>query len=165
MIDWNYERYRTRDRLLDYDSSIVPPHPVSAGLPIIYPWENTNLTILSNQLYTIAQNNGFDGTLAQFLDFFAHGGGGIVVGTIATFPVTGKDSTLYLDSETDIVYYFKATTTEISPAVAEENKIVIAGTEIDEITHITTYFLYIPIRAMLIEDTILNSGDAAEYIG
>jgi len=81
-IDWNYERYRTRDLLLEYDATIMPPHPRAGGLAMIYPWgsdifdnivdmhipsrphtttlsmvypwENTSLSILNHQLYLIA---------------------------------------------------------------------------------------------------------------
>lgn len=40
ITDWNYERKRTRDRLIEYDFSIIAPTPHSAGLLFLYPWEN-----------------------------------------------------------------------------------------------------------------------------
>jgi len=40
------ERWRTRDRLLEYDESIMPLRPHSAGLSMIYPWENVTLLTL-----------------------------------------------------------------------------------------------------------------------
>ena len=79
ITDMNSHRRATRDLLLEYDSNIMPPHPRAAGLNyvynwldsnaapdetygvppmpttsemhMIYPWENTNLGILSSQLY------------------------------------------------------------------------------------------------------------------
>lgn len=47
-LDWNYERYRTRDRLIEYDFDLIAPFPHSAGLPIIYPWENVFIEQLKN---------------------------------------------------------------------------------------------------------------------
>ena len=42
--DWNYERYRTRDLLLEYDKAIMPPRPRAAGLSNVYSWGSTILT-------------------------------------------------------------------------------------------------------------------------
>ena len=98
IIDRNSTRRATRDLLLEYDSTIMPPHPRAAGLsyvynwlesnkapdedtdmppmPIqnniqmIYPWEQTNLGILSNQLYIIAANSGYTGTYEEFKTYF-----------------------------------------------------------------------------------------------
>lgn len=157
-LNWNHERWRTRDRLLEYDFSIVPAQPHSAGLSMVYPWENTTLTLLSYQLYEIAKTNGFFGTFETFLSRFGSNDGLIVKGTIDTFPVPGDSTNLYMDSETGIVYYFKSTDETVLPDIAAAIGAVIVGSEG------TTTYLYIPIRALLIDDTILNCGDAAEYI-
>lgn len=157
-LNWNFERWRTRDRLLDYDFSIVPAAPHTAGLSMVYPWENTALSMLSYQLYEIAKNNGFFGDLETFLARFGSNDGHIVEGTIETFPVPGNTTDLYLDVETGIVYYFKSTDGTVLPDAA-----AIIGAEIVGSEGTTTY-LYIPIRALLIEDTILDCGTAAEYI-
>ena len=157
-MNWNYERWRTRDRLLEYDFSIVPPAPHSAGLSMIYPWETNFLSLLSYQLYEIAKDNGFFGSLETFLSRFGSNDGFIIKGTIATFPVPGDSTNLYLDIETGIVYYFKATDRPVLSDIAMAIGAEIVGHE-DVIT-----YLYIPIRALLIEDTILDCGDAAKYI-
>lgn len=154
------ERWRTRDRLLEYDSNIMPPRPHSAGLSMIYPWENINLTNLAKAIYQIAINHGFTGTENNFWEKFTIGTGTIVTGIVATFPVPGEEDTLYLDLQTDILYYFKETTSFITPTEAIQYGIEIVGISQDN----STQYLYIPIRAMLMEDTILNCGDAAEYI-
>lgn len=151
------ERWRTRDRLLEYDTSIMPPHPRTAGLSIVYPWENVNLNMLSHAIYQLALNHGFDGDEEFFWNKF-NNAATIITGTVATFPVPGEEDTLYLDLVTDILYYFKSTTAAITPAEAALHGIEIVGT-----SGATTY-LYIPVRAMLMEDTILNCGSAAEYI-
>ena len=58
-IDWNEERYKTRDRLLDYN--FIPYSIISstATLPRIYPWENIELGILSKQILEIAKQNSY----------------------------------------------------------------------------------------------------------
>lgn len=60
------ERWRTRDLLLEYDSHIMPPRPRTAGLGMIYPWENISISSLIKQLFMIAAENGFLGTEADF---------------------------------------------------------------------------------------------------
>lgn len=182
MKTWNRERKRTRDRLLEYNFAIVPPHPhsggivlpypeesnlISIGIPYlsngtissVYPWENTTLTMLSHQLYTIAVQNGYSGTEESFLASFGNASEKeVIVGLLENFPVPGNTTHLYLDRDTGILYYFKATDSPIMEAVAEQMGIVIAGTS-DNLT-----YLYIPVRALPIENLIYDCGDAAEYI-
>lgn len=192
-LDWNIERYRTRDRLIEYDISIMPLYPHSGGIALpypyenknimltipdiiaetelhtVYPWENYQLHILSHQLYTLVKENGFDGTEQQFLNKFSNldtaTENTIIVGTISTFPQQGEETSLYLDKETGVLYYFKSTTNIIDSESMEQKGIIIVGqTTIEDTQEIVTY-LYIPVRALLQEDIILNSGDASEYIG
>lgn len=157
-IDWNYERYRTRDLLLEYDTNIMPPHPRAGGLAIIYPWgssfldnvvdnsipskphtttlsmiypwENTSLNMLMQQLYLLAVQNGFEGTLDDFKALFTSyvGARSIMFATYSNFPEVGTDSKLYFDLEEKILYYW-------------DND-------------------YIPVNAMIIANTILNGGEA-----
>lgn len=185
--DWNYERKRTRDRLLEYDKSIMPLYPHSGGIAIpypreaenvtisipeiiaevqlnvIYPWENYSLPMLSHQMYLISRENGFTGTETQFLKKFGSLNtiteNNVIVGTIETFPIEGDSNALYLDKETGILYYFKIIESTINQEAAINIGAIIKNEE-DEMT-----FLYIPVRALLIEDTILNCGDASEFIG
>lgn len=155
MKTWNRERKRTRDRLLEYDFSIVPPTPHSAGLPFIYPWENISTMQLAAQFKQIAEQYGYTGSLEELFSKFANGV--IISGTINTFPIAGNTQNLYLDTQTDILYYFKTTNT-INYDAAEQAGAVIVNTEQNEIS------VYIPIRALLIENIILSCGDASEYI-
>lgn len=53
-LNWNKERFRTRDRLLEYDSMIMPLMPHSAGLSVVYPWEDILFSGLAHQLFLIA---------------------------------------------------------------------------------------------------------------
>ena len=191
--DWNYERYRTRDRLIEYDGAIMPLYPHSGGIAVpyprededilltvpdiiaqaqlktIYPWENYQLNILSHQLYMIAQDNGFNGTEHQFLTKFGNIGAPtentVIVGTLATFPLPGEESVLYLDKETGILYYFKSTTHTVYTEIAAKIGAAIVGQSVIEDTQEIVTYLYIPVRALLIENTILDCGDASEYIG
>ena len=157
-LNWNRERWRTRDLLLEYDTAIMPPHPRAGGLAtvypwgsayydnvidysvpkmphvarlsMIYPWENTSLNILNHQLYLIAVQNGFDGTEDDFKELFRGyvGPRSIMFATYDAFPETGITDKLYFDLETKILYYWN-----------------------DE---------YIPVNAMLIAETALNGGEA-----
>jgi len=153
--DWNYERYRTRDRLLEYDPHIMPPRPHSAGLAyiypleenptasipitdnvdmsIIYPWENNSITILANELWRLAAATGYEGEKNTFINnfgaYYNTHESSIIFGTLATFPSIGSNNYLYFDTDTKILYHWNE----------------------DE---------YEPINAMLIVDTILNGGDA-----
>jgi len=151
------ERWRTRDLLLEYDSHIIPPKPRTAGLgniyswgatvptdegtltipipiqqniSLIYPWENTSLSIFSNQLYKVALINGFVGTEKEFLDRFVNyvSDKQIIFENYDNFPVYGSTSKLYFDQVEKILYYW-------------DNE-------------------YIPVNAMLITNTIVNGGEA-----
>lgn len=175
-LNWNRERWRTRDRLIEYDFSIVPPHPHSAGipfvypmedmdlspmlpleinnsdLPIIYPWEEMHTALIEREIYLIARKNGYDGTPEQLWDIFS-AEGFVISGTIETFPVPGNPKNLYLDEETGVLYYYRELIGAPNYEAIEAVGAVIVGTGI-----------YIPVRALLMEDTILNCGNAAEYI-
>ena len=157
MKTWNKERKRTRDRLLEYDFNIVPPHPHSAGLSIVYPWENMQLYQLEYQIYTLAQNNGYNGTMEDLWNVFSKYGY-IISGTISTFPLPGDTKNIYFDTETGIIYYFKISETINNEALESTGAVATAAND-------GTFYVYIPVRALLIEDTILNCGDASEYIG
>lgn len=82
----------------------------------------------------------------------------LVIGTIATFPVPGLEHCLYLDRETDILYYFKAAAGAIAAQVAEQLGVFIAGQD-----GIYTY-IYIPVRALPLENLIFDGSDASAYI-
>lgn len=157
-IDWNHERRRTRDLLVEYDINIMPPHPRAGGLAIVYPWgssfldnvidmsipkqphttnlsmvypwENTSLNILSHQLYQLAVQNGFEGTYEDFTKLFTEyvGTRSIFFATYSEFPEQGISTKLYFDLEEKILYYWD-----------EE---------------------YIPVNAMLIANTRLDGGEA-----
>lgn len=160
ITDMNSNRRATRDLLLEYDSNIMPPHPRAAGLNyvynwldsnaapdetygvppmpttsemhMIYPWENTNLGILSSQLYALATNSGYTGTQQQFNTYFGyyleHSDKEILFDTFGNFPQVGSVNMLYFDLNDKILYYW-------------DNE-------------------YIPANAMLIANTILEGGEA-----
>lgn len=156
--NWNHERWRTRDLLLEYDSAIMPPHPRAGGLSMIYPWgsavydnvidmsiphnphtttlsmiypwENTSLNILNHQLYLLAVQAGFDGTEEEFKELFKGyvGPRSIMFATYSAFPAAGITDKLYFDLEEKILYYWDGE--------------------------------YIPVNAMLIAETRLDGGEA-----
>ena len=163
-FDWNRERRRTRDRLLDLQLTMLPPHPNNVELPIIYPWSNITRVEIERQLFSIVQAYGYTGTPEQFFSTFSNISSNIINGRVHEFPVPGVNNCLYLDKDTDILYCFKEVREYISPETAETMGAVIVGQFVDEETQNTITYLYIPIRSLLIADTILNGGDAAEYI-
>lgn len=154
-LDWNKQRYLTRDLLLEYDSRIMPPHPRAGGisqvypwgstyfdnvvdnfipssphtttLSMIYPWENTALNILNQQLYLIAVQHGFDGTIEDFNMLFTSyvGPRSIMFATYEQFPDTGIQDKLYFDLNEKILYYWD--NNEYNPI----NAMLIANTRID----------------------------------
>lgn len=48
----------------------IPPQPPKPQMPIIYPWETTNLYTLCMQLYELARNTGYTGTFDEFKSHF-----------------------------------------------------------------------------------------------
>ena len=48
----------------------VPPQPPKSQMPIIYPWETTNLYTLCMQLYELARNTGYEDTFEEFKSHF-----------------------------------------------------------------------------------------------
>ena len=160
MKTWNRERFRTRDRLLEYDTSIMPLTPTAgASMPMIYPWENASLAILSHQIFKLAQASGYTGP--EDLLFKRFDAGAIHhYSSLADFPVPGVEGDLYFDTTSQIVYYYVSTTNEIDAA-----KIALVGGAIVGYSVVSNEtYLYLPIRALPLEDIIFNSGDAAEYI-
>lgn len=158
--DWNHERRRTRDHLLEYDQAIMSPRPRTAGLAMIYPWENSSLSILQHQLFLIAQNNGYSGEEIDFLARFAQGNNssGVNTGTISTFPVPGAENQLYLDIETEVLYYFKIFTNEIQEEFINKYGIEVVGHADNAI------YAYIPVRALPMEPLFINCGSSTELI-
>ena len=152
MKTWNRERKRTRDRLLDYDFTFLWENPTeivtTLPMPVLLPE-----ALLEKSLYNLAVQHGFSGTLDNFWDTFSNSD--IYTGTLHTFPVPGNVHKLYLDTETDILYYFKSTTDTINTSVAERMGIFVIYNDNSQET-----YLYIPIRAMPAEDLIYDCGDA-----
>lgn len=152
-------RVRTRDLLLEYDPRIMPPHPRTAGLAMIYPWLNSNvadqgwvtlpipdteefkvvypwesigLSILSDQIYVLASNSGYHGTREEFHHYFG------------SYLETNRWEILF-ESFSNF------------PETGEQDKLYF---DLDE--NILYYWNneYIPVNAMLITNTILQGGEA-----
>lgn len=141
--DWNYERYRTRDLLLEYDKDIMPPRPRAAGLKIIYPWESIMLSNFIDQLYQVAVENGYSGTKDEYLSKNAEvlNANEIITGKLDSFPIPGNIENIYFDNEKAILYYYQFIEGEIdttSPKFADARIFI----DEDNNTH-----LYIPIES------------------
>lgn len=133
-LDWNIERYKTRDRLLEYDFNFYPAVIHNAGLPMIYPWENITLENFSQQLVEYVQK---------------YWNGTIINGLIDEFPVQGNEKDLYLDTNSEILYCFKSI--QAVDYDADSPKYLgarITERTIDDSGNEQIYF-YIPIKALL----------------
>lgn len=128
------DRRNTRDLLLEYDRTVVPPRPRQAGLLSVYPWEHAALAVFADQLYQIAANSGFAAGKDEFLNNFGSylEGKPIIYSNFIDFPETGEIGKLYFATDEKILYYWDSTE-------------------------------YKPVKATLIDNTILYSGDASEY--
>ena len=157
-LDWNRERYRTRDLLLEYDTAIMPARPRTAGLAMVYPWENLTLSTLKAQIIEIARQSGYNGSDEDFWNHFSNFSGEVHTGTLATFPTPGKETDLYLDTETNILYYFKIVNNNINTEA-----LILAGAEVVGTSDEATY-LYIPVRALPIEPLLLDCGSSTELV-
>jgi hypothetical protein len=103
------ERTRTRDLLLDYDKKIMLPKSYFVTcLKNIYPWENLPLSIFSQQLFSIAENSGFNGTKSDFLEKFGSffEKENIIFMNFNEFPNQGKIDKLYFALDEKILYYW-----------------------------------------------------------
>lgn len=150
-------RHRTRDLLLEYDSSIMPLHPRAGGLAMVYPWGNNNdsgnvmppfpdpsaieaiypwemqnLAIMGDWLFAFAAKSGYHGTRQEFYKYFGSyletNRQEIMFDEYNNFPTVGEQDMLYFDLDEKVLYYWN-----------EE---------------------YIPVNTMLITNTILNGGEA-----
>ena len=163
-LDWNRQRYRTRDRLYNVQGLDGLPtflEPTIAPIPL---YSNSHLNLLEKEIFEIARQNGFMGDNNSFWQKFS-AGNVHVLPTILDFPIQGIIGDLYLDQETDILYYFKSTTQIVYSDQAARIGAAIVGTHIIQNTTTTITYLYIPVRALPIENLIYDCGDAAEYIG
>ena len=152
-------RERTRDLLLEYDIRIMPPRPRAAGLAMVYPWLNSNMTsegwvtlpipdttefntvypwesvglnILGDQIYLLAARSGYTGTREEFHHYFG------------SYLENNKWEILFEEFDN-------------FPEVGEINKLYF------DLTDKILYYWngeYIPVNAMLITDTILQGGGA-----
>ena len=143
------ERKRTRDRLLEYD---LPLHPRAGGLAMVYPWEDNEKRVLKKQIYDIAVESGFNGSEHEFWNSFS--GGQIITGINPfDFPVPGSEKNLYVSESSGAVYCFRVMTIE-----AIEDNLPAGAIIVATVNNIA--YLYIPIRAALLENAILFGGEA-----
>jgi len=122
------ERWRTRDLLLEYDIPTLKPR--TAGLSMVYPWENMAISSLGHQLYIVAKQSGFTGNEQFFINNFGAflENRPIIYANFIDFPEEGEETKLYFDLDEKILYYW-------------DNE-------------------YIPVNAMLIANTTINGGEA-----
>jgi len=125
-------RKLTRDLLLEYNNNIMPPKPRAAGLGMVYPWENISLSNLTQQLYLIALQSGYTGTQNEFR---------------ANFGAYLQNKEIIFDNYDNF------------PEIGDNTHLYF---DLDE--KILYYWEneYIPINALLIENTILDAGSSTD---
>ena len=153
-LDVCKERWKTRD-LLDNQTQIATGGFISS-IESVYPWEELQQTQLEEMLYNIAKNNGYTGSIEDFGKHYASifAGGSVVKGSIEDFPFEGDAQNLYLDSKSDILYYYKVAS-QVNMELVNYVAAKVAGID-DE----GNYHLYIPIKAAIIENLIITGGGA-----
>ena len=62
-------RWNTRDLLLEAQNPTEPTTYISS-IKSVYPWENLEESYLMNQLFILMQNNGYEGTMEDFVKDF-----------------------------------------------------------------------------------------------
>ena len=129
-----HARRKTRDLLIEYDPAISPIRPRQAGLAIVYPWENQSMTVFAKQLFHFAAASGYTG---EESDFFANFGSFL-----------GAKSVIYANFAD-------------FPEEGETSKLYFALDE--KILYYWHNHEYKPVKATLIDNTIIYSGDASEY--
>lgn len=144
----NTERWKTRELLENNTSDGIP----FSNIKTVYPWENMQLSILSKQIYDIAKSNGYNKDEKEFWKKFSKDN--IIVDSLENFPPIGEKDTLYLDKNSGILYYFISTDGIIYKELADIlNTRIISS---DELSSENITNLYIPIKAMPIENLILG---------
>lgn len=113
-LNWNLERFRTRDRLLEYGYCLCPPIPHHDG------WEDISLNKLNHQLYLLALQNGFVGTEDEFNNmFFSYiNNKDVIFALYQDFPEEGATDKLYFDLDEKILYYYSEPLHKYIPANA-----------------------------------------------
>ena len=131
-IDWNHERHRTRDLLLEYADFNFLPQPLGPESDIVYPSGHTIFGGLDTYLYQLAKKSGYTDTEENFKlhfgEYLMQNSQQIVYDLYVNFPEIGSKNKLYFDLNDKILYYW-------------DND-------------------YIPVNALLIANTILEGGDA-----
>lgn len=99
MFDWNQERRKTRNRLLEYGYGIPAPIPITT---------EESLESLSHKLYLIAKNNGFTEAEEDFIKLFSGtmNNKQVLFASFSTFPQMGDQNVLYFDIDEKILYYW-----------------------------------------------------------
>ena len=106
-LDMCKERWNTRDLLLDAENP-EPPVTYVSSIRAVYPWESMQEAFLAGQLYEIAKQSGYTGTIEDFNDKFGKTleEKTIFYSSINNFPVEGELHKLYFDINTKILYYW-----------------------------------------------------------
>lgn len=147
-LDMNKDRWKTSTLTLDTNQ-----YQAANNIQTVYPWENIQNSQLAKQIYNIAKLYGnTDPTKEEFWTSISKKT--IVIDTLENFPLVGDEDTLYFDKNGGVLYYFVSTTNIVYTELAEAVGAIIETNDEEQIT-----YLYIPIKAIPIENLILGGGE------
>ena len=144
-LDMDKNRWKTSALTLDTNN-----YQVANNIQTVYPWENMQLSILSDQIYKLAQKYGYNKDKETFWKKFSEGT--IIFENLEDLPAIGDENKLYLDKKSGTLYYFTTTTNIIYHELADAVGAIVQENE-------TVTNLYIPIKALPIENLIIGGGD------
>lgn len=149
-LDMNKDRWATASLTLDTNK-----YQMANNIQTVYPWEKIQRSQLKQQLYELAKDYGYTGTEDDFMMRFI--GGVIITVYNKDFPIPGDSTSLYFETSKEILYYFKQTTEEVDEQVASAVGAIIVDIETE--AGVTTTSLYIPVKAMPVENLIIHGGE------
>ena len=152
-LDMDKDRWATAQLTLNTNN-----YQAANNIQTVYPWENAQLTILAQQIYKIAQNAGYTEDIQSFYNQFNEGT--VIITNLEDLPPIGNSNKLYLDKSSGILYYFISTDKVIYNELASAIGAVIINSIENDSQIITN--LYIPVKAMPIENLIINGGELNE---
>lgn len=147
MKTWNYERWRTRDRLLEVISDPLP-YPYTDPFPFIYPCLSKKLWQLPVKIIEIAKNSGYIGTEENFWNYFSPNSFCHFYPSANNFPELGIVGDLYFDNSTNELYYFQVTTKQVLIELTAKVGEAIIGTHKTANYEDMPVYIYVPISAL-----------------
>ena len=127
-LDMSEERRRTRDLLLDAQNP-TPPTTYISSIRAVYPWENMELAFFAGQLYALAAQGGYTGSIDDFNTSFGKllEEKNIQYFNKNDFPEEGNTNNLYFAIDEKILYYWNGNSYNPIQATLIQNSTIEGG--------------------------------------